>query len=332
LFLDKSKVHMAKNIIAAHDLSLEEIKTIFSAAHYLSQKEAESQTSENTLFPLLKNKTFVQLFFENSTRTKSSFELAVRRLGGSSLSFTPSQSSTQKGESLIDTAKNIQAMRPDGIIVRHASAGSPYTLSQHLNIPIINAGDGFHEHPTQGLLDVYTMLEKLSSLQGKTVLIVGDIAHSRVARSNIHILKKLGANIIVCGPPTLMPPFPEKIGVRFTYNLDEVLSEADVVMTLRIQFERHEKYQIPSIKEYARFWGLNIKRTEIMKPGAIIMHPGPMNQGVEIDPEVVESGRSVILNQVYNGILIRMATLGFVFYGDKLLDTLKASTPRKEKK
>jgi aspartate carbamoyltransferase catalytic subunit len=296
-----------RNLISASDLTFHQIRYLFSAARTFSPSVERGET-----IPLLKGMTVVNLFYENSTRTRTSFELAIRRLEGGTLNFASSTSSTQKGETLIDTAKNIAAMRPHCLVVRHSSAGSPITLANSLQIPIVNAGDGFHEHPTQGLLDAYTIEEKLGSVQGKRIVILGDIAHSRVARSNIHILKKLGASVAVCGPPTLLPPHPDILGVDFAYRIEDVLPDADVVMALRIQMERQNKMQIPSLSEYSNVWGLNRDRAKLMKKDAIILHPGPINRGVEINSDVADGPRSVILDQVFNGILVRMAVLALV--------------------
>jgi aspartate carbamoyltransferase catalytic subunit len=295
-----------KHLLAAADLSVEEIRRILSIAKVFSTAVGKGP------LPLLQGKTIVNLFFENSTRTRTSFEMATRRLGGGTLNFAASNSSVQKGETLIDTAKNIEAMGAHCWVVRHSSAGSPGVLARNTHVPVINAGDGFHEHPTQGLLDAYTIQEKLKDIAGKRVLILGDIAHSRVARSNISILKKLGASVVVCGPPTLLPPNPEVLGVEYAYRLEEVLPKADVVMALRIQLERQNKLQLPSIAEYSQVWGLNKDRAKLMKKSAIILHPGPINRGVEIDPEVADSATSVILDQVANGVLVRMAVLASV--------------------
>lgn len=291
-------------LLAASDLTAEEIRKFLDIAKAFAPKLASGHS-----IPLLQGKTVVNLFFENSTRTRTSFELATRKLGGGTLNFAASTSSTVKGETLIDTARNIEAMKPDCIVVRHASAGAPSTLARAVNVPVINAGDGFHEHPTQGLLDVYTMEEKLGNISGKRVVILGDIAHSRVARSNIQILNKLGASVAVCGPPTLLPPDPKRLGVDFAYRPESLLKDADVVMALRIQTERQNKMQLPSLQEYSRVWGLNQERAKLLKPGAIILHPGPINRGVELDPEVADGPRSVILDQVANGVLVRMAVL-----------------------
>jgi aspartate carbamoyltransferase catalytic subunit len=299
-----------KHLLAAADLSVEEIRRILGIAKAFS--------SAKNLTPLLQGKTVVNLFFENSTRTRMSFETATRRLGGSTLNFAASTSSTQKGETLIDTARNIEAMGAHCWVVRHASAGSPGVLAKNTHVPVINAGDGFHEHPTQGLLDAYTIQEKLGPISGKRILILGDIAHSRVARSNISILKKLGASVAVCGPPTLLPPNPEVLGVDFAYRIEELLPQADVVMALRIQLERQNRAQLPSIAEYSQVWGLNKERAKLLKKGAIILHPGPINRGVELDPEVADSPVSVILDQVANGVFIRMAILASIVNPDGL--------------
>lgn len=297
-----------RNLLTAAALEASEIRSILATARLFSQVVARGESVP----PLLQGRTIVNLFFENSTRTRTSFELASRKLGAGILNFASSSSSTQKGETLVDTARNIEAMRPDCIVVRHSSAGSPAVLARAVNVPIVNAGDGFHEHPTQGLLDAYTMEEKLGPLTGKRVVIIGDIAHSRVARSNIYILRKLGASVAVCAPPTLLPPRVETLGVDFAYRPEELLPDADVVMALRIQLERQNRMQIPTLAEYARVWGINRERARLLKPGAILMHPGPINRGVELDPEVADGPHSVILDQVANGVLVRMAVLATV--------------------
>jgi aspartate carbamoyltransferase catalytic subunit len=295
------------HLLSAKDLDTSEIRYLLSAA-----KALKGPVDAGEPIPLLAGKTIVNLFFENSTRTRLSFELATRRLGGGTLNFAASGSSVSKGETLIDTAQNILAMRPHCLVLRHSSAGSPVFLARNVNVPVINAGDGFHEHPSQALLDALTMEEKIGDLRGKCVLIIGDIAHSRVARSNIAVLTKLGAKVAVCGPPTLLPPQVESLGVEFSYRPEKLLPQADVVMCLRIQFERQNKMQIPSIAEYSRIWGMNRERAKLLKPGAIILHPGPVNRGVELDAEVADGEHSVILDQVSNGVLIRMAILAAV--------------------
>lgn len=252
----------------------------------------------------------VTLFFENSTRTRSSFEIAAKRLGADTLSITASGSSVSKGETLVDTLNTLVAMHPSAIVMRHASSGAPHFLSRHMMTPIINAGDGTHEHPTQALLDARTILDRLGRLDRLRVAIIGDIAHSRVARSNIHLLSKFGADIVLCGPPPLLPPQMAVIapGVTLEYDIRKAVKDADVVMMLRVQLERiHE----PAIQagEYFRFYGLRLEHLELARAHAIVMHPGPINRGREISSEVADSQRSMILNQVENGVAVRMAVL-----------------------
>ncbi|MCM2277714.1 MAG: aspartate carbamoyltransferase catalytic subunit [Oligoflexia bacterium] len=306
-----------QHLVAAADLDAAQIGYLLGVARTFSPYVQRGET-----IPLLQGKTVVNLFFENSTRTRTSFEVATRRLGGATTNFAASTSSVQKGETLVDTARNIVAMGPHCIVVRHASAGSPSILARALTIPVVNAGDGFHEHPTQALLDAYTIQETLKSVEGKRIVIFGDIAHSRVARSNIHILKKLGASIAVCGPPTLLPPKPDALGVDHAYRLEELLPDADVVMALRVQLERQNRMQIPSANEYARFWGLDREKAKLLKKDAIILHPGPINRGVELDTEVADGPRSVILHQVFNGVLVRMAVLAAVCNPEGLAEWL----------
>jgi aspartate carbamoyltransferase catalytic subunit len=296
-----------KHLLGIAELEQSEIRFLLDTAKAFAPHVKQGDT-----IPLLQGKTIVNLFFENSTRTRLSFELAIRKLGAGALNFAASASSVSKGETLIDTAKNIEAMGPHCLVVRHSSAGSPVVLAANVGMPVVNAGDGFHEHPTQALLDAFTMEEKLGSLNGKRVVILGDIAHSRVARSNIHLLRKMGASVAVCAPPTLLPPKPETLGVDYAYRPENLLRECDVVMALRIQLERQNKMQIPSVAEYSKFWGLNSERAKLLKPGAIILHPGPINRGVELDPEVADGPNSVILDQVFNGVLVRMAVLATV--------------------
>ena len=251
------------------------------------------------------------LFYENSTRTKISFSLAARRLGAETLDFSPGGSSTAKGESFIDTAKNIEAMGIDAVVVRHSSAGAPKLLTQHLakRIPVINAGDGAHEHPTQGLLDIFTIRQARGTVSGLTVALVGDIAHSRVARSNIHGLVKLGAKVIVCGPTTLVPKEIVTLGVEIAHNLNDILPRCDVINLLRVQFERQRTGLFPSVREYAHLFGMNGERMKLAKPGMLILAPGPINRGVELTPDVADGPHSVILDQVTNGVAVRMAVL-----------------------
>jgi len=259
--------------------------------------------------PALRGKTVVNLFLEPSTRTRISFDMAAKRLSADVISMEGSTSSTTKGETLRDTAENLQALQADIIVLRHAAAGSPLYLSRILNIPVVNAGDGAHEHPTQGLLDTFTMTERLGSLKGRKVVILGDILFSRVARSNIHALTKLGANVTLVGPSTLVPHWFTDLGAKVSHDLRHALADAEVVMLLRIQHERQTSSHFPSLGEYTSMFGLNKTRASWLDPRAIIMHPGPINRGVEIDSELADGDRSVILEQVTNGIAIRMAVL-----------------------
>jgi aspartate carbamoyltransferase catalytic subunit len=269
------------------------------------------------IVPSLRGKTVLTLFFEPSTRTQISFSIAARRLSADVVNFSRATSSVSKGETLLDTARNIEAMKVDGVVVRHSAPGAARFLGQHLDAFVINAGDGGHEHPTQELLDLMTMRQHFKDLKKLKILIIGDITHSRVARSNIFGLTALGAQVAVCGPPTLIPVDIEKLGVEVYYNLDEIIGEFDVVMALRIQLERQEDGLFPSIREYRSLYGLTPERAGRMKSGSIIMHPGPTNRGVEIDPEVADSDRSVILEQVKNGVAIRMSIL-FILAGGKI--------------
>jgi aspartate carbamoyltransferase catalytic subunit len=259
--------------------------------------------------PTLRGKTVVNLFFESSTRTRSSFEIAEKRLSADSLNFSASGSALSKGESLIDTALNLQAMAPDLIVIRHAYPGAPHMLARRLKAGVINAGDGAHEHPTQALLDAYTIREHKGKLAGLKVAIVGDIEHSRVVRSNIHLLTKMGAKVTVAGPRTLMPPDVGKMGVTVAYTLDEAIRGADVVMMLRVQLERQGRMAFPSVREYFQLFGLTTARLAAAKEDVIVMHPGPMNRGVEIASEVADGRTSVILEQVTHGVSVRMAIL-----------------------
>ncbi|MCE9561919.1 MAG: aspartate carbamoyltransferase catalytic subunit [Planctomycetes bacterium] len=259
----------------------------------------------------LKGKVVVNLFYEPSTRTRVSFGLAARRLGADVLDFSPSGSSTSKGETFIDTAKNIEAMGVDAVVVRHSSPGAPHVLAKHLlpHIRVINAGDGAHEHPTQGLLDILTIRKRLGRIAGLTVGLVGDIAHSRVARSNIHGLKTLGAHVIVCGPTTLVPPEIKELGVEVAHSLDAILPRCDVLNLLRIQFERQRSGLFPSIREYRLLFGMDGDRMQRAKDGVLLLAPGPINRGVEITPDVADGPSSAILDQVTNGLAVRMAVL-----------------------
>ena len=259
----------------------------------------------------LKGKVVANLFYENSTRTRVSFGLAARRLGADTLDFTPGGSSTSKGETFIDTARNIEAMGIDAVVVRHSSPGAPHVLARHLlpHVRVVNAGDGAHEHPTQGLLDIFTIRKRLGRVAGLTVGLVGDIAHSRVARSNIHGLVTLGAKVIVCGPTTLVPPDIAALGVELAHDLDAILPRCDVLNLLRIQFERQRSGLFPSIREYRLLFGMDGDRMRRAKPGVLLLAPGPINRGVEITPDVADGPASAILDQVTHGLAVRMAVL-----------------------
>jgi aspartate carbamoyltransferase catalytic subunit len=268
--------------------------------------------------PTLQGKTVVNLFFEDSTRTRISFELAEKRLSADSVNFSSSISSVKKGETLLDTAKNIAAMKIDMVVIRHQSPGAPNFLAENLDANIINAGDGAHEHPTQALLDMMTILEKYDSLEGLKVAIIGDISHSRVAISNIHGLLKMGAKVILCGPATLIPREIEKLGVEVSYHVDDVLREVDVINVLRIQLERQDSGLFPSLREYHNYFGITRARLENLPRPITIMHPGPINRGVEISSDVADSEHSLILNQVTNGVAIRMAVLYLLAGGENV--------------
>jgi len=267
--------------------------------------------------PTLRDKTIVNLFYESSTRTRLSFELAQKRMGADVVNFSTRTSSTQKGESLKDTIKNIASMKIDMVVVRHGSPGVPHFLTNYVDAAIINAGDGAHEHPTQALLDIFTMQQIYPDLSGKHIAIIGDIAHSRVVRSNIIGLTKLGAEVTVCGPKTLMPVYVEELGVRVSYNLEEVLSNCDVAMALRIQLERQGRGLFPSLREYHERFGIKMDHLTAY-PQFTVMHPGPVNRGVELQSEVADSDRAVILNQVTNGVAVRMAILYLLSGGSRV--------------
>jgi aspartate carbamoyltransferase catalytic subunit len=294
-----------KHLLGLEELTREEIVAILDLAEHFVQDSLERRRKRTNLA----GKLVVNLFFEPSTRTRMSFSLAARRLGADVLDFTPSGSSTSKGETFIDTAKNIEAMGIDLVVVRHSATGAPHLLAQQLQARVINAGDGAHEHPTQGLLDIFTIRKVRGRLDGLTVALVGDITHSRVARSNIHGLTKLGAKLIVCGPPTLMPQGIEELGVEVSHNIDDVLPRCDVINMLRIQFERQRSGLFPSIAEYARLFGMNRERLKRAKSDLLLLAPGPINRGVEITPEVADGEHSAILKQVTNGLAVRMAVL-----------------------
>lgn len=294
-----------KDLLEIKGLEREEIHLILDTAE--SFKEVTGRDIKKV--PTLRGKTVVNLFFEPSTRTRTSFELAAKRLSADVINFSVSSSSVSKGETLLDTARNIEAMRSDFIVIRHSASGAPHILARHLKSSVINAGDGFHEHPTQALLDMYTIREKKGRIEGLKVAVIGDIAHSRVARSNIYGLTRLGAEVRIAGPPTLIPMDIENLGVTVFYGLEEALSEADVVMVLRLQIERQGKNYFPTLREYAQLYCLTEDRVRHAKEDAMIMHPGPINRGVEISPGVADGLSSVILDQVTNGLAVRMAVL-----------------------
>jgi aspartate carbamoyltransferase catalytic subunit len=294
-----------KDLVSIEALRAEEITTVLDTAAAFKQVG----TREIKKVPALRGKTLINFFVEASTRTRTSFELAAFRLSADVVNISANTSSLTKGETLKDTAKNLEALHADIIVLRHSSAGAAQFLAERLEASVINAGDGAHEHPTQALLDTFTVREKLGRVEGIHVAIIGDILFSRVARSNIHALLKLGARVTLVGPSTLVPRAFEQMGVTVTHDLDSVLPDADVVNLLRIQHERQRKEYFPSLAEYTALFGLSRQRAELLKPGCLIMHPGPINRGVEIDSELADSARSVILEQVTNGLAVRMAVL-----------------------
>jgi aspartate carbamoyltransferase catalytic subunit len=294
-----------KDLLTIAELSVDEIELILTTAESL--KEVGGRDIKKV--PALRGKTVVNLFFEPSTRTRTSFELAAKRMSADVINFSPSTSSVVKGETLIDTARNIESMQADIIILRHSSPGAAEHLARFVQSSVINAGDGWHEHPTQALLDVFTIKEKKKQIEGLAIVIVGDVAHSRVARSNIAALTKLGAEVRVVAPPTMLPLNVEQLGVKVFYRFDDALIEADVIMMLRLQRERLGRSLLPSTREYANLFCLTVERLKLAKPDAIIMHPGPLNRGVEISPAVADSPAAVILDQVSNGVSVRMAMM-----------------------
>ncbi len=294
-----------KHLLGIQELSEEEIVYILDTADSFK----EVSTREVKKVPALRGQTVVLLFFEPSTRTRISFELAAKRLSADIVNISVSSSSVTKGETLKDTVRNIEAMNINQVVLRHSMSGAPNRLSGAIGPSVINAGDGCHEHPTQALLDIMTIREKKGNIKGLKVVIIGDIMHSRVARSNIWGLTKLGADVTVCGPPTFIPPFIEKTGAVKEHSIEKALEGADVIMPLRIQKERQEDSCIPSLREYANLFGINARRLALARPEAIVMHPGPINRGVEIEAEIADCGQSVILDQVTNGVAVRMAVM-----------------------
>ena len=305
-----------KDILDMASLSVDEITMILDTAE--SMKEISERPVKKV--PTLRGKTVVLFFYEPSTRTRTSFDIAAKRLSADSLSISASTSSLVKGETLIDTARNLEAMHPDVIVIRHSSSGAPHMLARMVDTAIINAGDGSHAHPTQALLDLMTVREIKQTVEGLRMAIIGDITHSRVARSNIIGFKKMGAEIVLAGPPTMIPAGIETLGVSVTYNVDEAVRDADVIMMLRIQKERQKNFLFSTEREYARTYGLTRKRLENARDDVLIMHPGPMNRGVEIAPDVADGPYSLILDQVTNGVAVRMALLYLVVGGARHAD------------
>jgi len=293
-------------MLGIEELDRAEIEAILARAKHFQPIQDQSLKKLDTL----RGKMIVNLFFEASTRTRTSFEIAAKRLGADAISIAASGSSVSKGESLVDTLNTLAAMRPNAIVMRHSASGAPHFLARHLAMPIINAGDGTHEHPTQALLDARTILDRRPTLEGLRVAIIGDIAHSRVARSNVYLLSKFGAEIVLCGPASLLPPQLAQMapGVALTNDIREALLGTDVIMMLRVQLERQHEAAFPTA-EYFQFYGLRLEHLALAKPDAIVMHPGPINRGRELSSEVADSQRSVILNQVENGVAVRMAVL-----------------------
>ncbi len=302
-----------KDLLGMADLSPEEIQLILDTASSL--KEISARPIKKV--PTLRGRTVVTLFYEPSTRTRMSFEIAAKRLSADTVNLTVSASSAVKGEILVDTAHNLEAMQPDLLVIRHQASGAPHYLAKKLKCGVINAGDGLHEHPTQALLDMLTVQEAKGRLAGLKIAIVGDIAHSRVARSNIHGFTRMGAEVVVAGPATMLPPHLDSLGARVAYSLEEAVTGADVIMMLRLQLERMGQMYMSTLREYAVTFGLAPRHLELARPDAIVMHPGPLNRGVEISPEVADGPHSVILEQVTNGVAVRMAVLLMLIDGER---------------
>jgi aspartate carbamoyltransferase catalytic subunit len=327
----KKESARAKDLLGLEYLSRIQIEELLEQAKPMKQLFTRSVKKT----PALRGRTVALVFFEPSTRTRSSFELAAKRLSADTLGIAASTSSVQKGESLIDTAKTLEAMKVDYIVLRHSASGAPHLVAREVKARVINAGDGSHEHPTQGLLDAFTILEKKGRIDGLKVAILGDVAHSRVARSNLWALTKLGAHVTVCGPQTLIPPGLKEIfgnNVSVTNRVDEALKDADVVNVLRLQMERQKENLMPSVREYSELYGLNLSRLALAKRDCIVLHPGPMNRGIEITSEVADSHQSVILDQVTNGIAVRMAVLYWLTNDPIKADANPAVTKTQEEK
>ena len=303
----------SKDLLGIEGLAAEEIALLLDTADSM-RSIGERQIKK---VPALRGRMVVNLFFKASTRTRFSFETAEKWLSADSLNFAAKGSSVEKGETLLDTARNLEAMRPDVLVIRHSASGAPRLVAEHVGCAVVSAGDGAHEHPSQGLLDCFTVRERLGTLEGKTLAIVGDVSHSRVARSDLHAFPKLGATVRLCGPPTMMPAGVEQMGCTVHHDLRAAVEGADAVIMLRIQHERIGDPLIPNTREYSKLWGLNAKKAaDWLKPGALVLHPGPINRGVELSPEVADGPFSVILDQVQNGVAVRMAILYLLAGGD----------------
>jgi len=296
---------MKRHLLGIEDLSTDELRLILDTAE--SFREVSARAIKKV--PALRGKTVVNLFYEASTRTRTSFEVAAKRLSADVLNISPSSSSVVKGETLLDTVRNLEAYQIDLLVVRHPCSGAPHFLAKYAKASVINAGDGLHEHPTQALLDMFTIRQHKGKIEGLTVAIIGDIYHSRVARSDILALKKLGANVVICGPPTLVPRYFVDMGVEMSFDLDKAIADADVIYSLRMQFERQQANFLPSIAEYIKLFGLTTERFKKARKDCIVMHPGPINRGIEITSELADSPMSVILDQVTNGVAVRMAVM-----------------------
>jgi len=302
----------SKDVLGIKDLSVDEINLILDTA----ESFLEVSTRKIKKVPTLRGKTIINFFFEASTRTRTSFEIAGKRLSADTVNISATTSSVVKGETLTDTAKTLEAMNPDIIVIRHSAAGAPHMLARLVEQSIINAGDGAHEHPTQALLDMLTIRNKKGEIAGLKIAIVGDIAHSRVARSNILGLTKMGAQVTVCGPAMMMPRDIDKMGVSVSYHMEDAIKDADIIMMLRIQLERQNDNLFPSDREYARYFCLNNRNIKIAKPDVLVMHPGPINRGIEIAPDIADGVQSLILKQVTNGVAVRMALLYLLAGGE----------------
>ncbi len=309
-----------KHLLGLKDLSAQEIEFILDTAKGFEQISTRSIKKA----PPLRGKVVVNLFFEDSTRTRTSFSLAANRLSADVVEFTMKTSSVSKGETLLDTARNLEAMGIDIVVIRHNAGGAPKLLSRSISACVVNAGDGYNEHPTQALLDCYTIRKQLGTLKGKKIAIVGDIAHSRVARSNIWAMTKLGAEVTLVGPPTLMPSAVDKLPVKISYSLDDIIGELDAINMLRIQFERMANNPFPSVREYSHYFGLTVDRMKKARPDMLVMHPGPINRGLEMESEVADGPNSVILDQVTNGIAVRMAVLYLVSQANQIVGQVKS--------